>query len=112
MVMEYGHEQAVADRVNVDFDVFRIRTEITESGGKVPADFVTEFRDRETRQLRLEKVDEEIDYSATELDRKVVAPDQIRTVVRTLRDSLPVIFEDRERRDDGLRAHSQDADLR
>ena len=105
MVMEYGHEQAVADRVNVDFDVFRIRTEITESGGTVPADFVTEFRDRETRQLRLEKVDEEIDYSAAELDRKVVAPDQIRTVVRTLRDSLPVIFEDRERRDDGLLEH-------
>ena len=63
MVMEYGHEQAVADRVNVDFDVFRIRTEITESGGTVPADFVTEFRDRETRELRLEKVDEEIDYT-------------------------------------------------
>ncbi|MDE0493117.1 MAG: DEAD/DEAH box helicase family protein [Acidimicrobiaceae bacterium] len=105
MVMEYGHEQAVADRVNVDFDVFRIRTEITESGSTVPADFVTEFRDRETRQLRLEKVDEDIDYNAAELDRKVVAPDQIRTVVRTLRDSLPVIFEDRERRDDGLLTH-------
>ena len=105
MVMEYGHEQAVADRVNVDFDVFRIRTEITESGGTVPAEFVTEFRDRETRQLRLEKVDEDIDYNATELDRKVVAPDQIRTVVRTLRDSLPQIFEDRERRDDGLLKH-------
>ena len=105
MVMEYGHEHAVADRVNVDFDVFRIRTGITESGGTVPADFVTEFRDRETRQLRLDKVDTDIDYTAAELDRKVVAPDQIRTVVRTLRDSLPVIFEDRERRDDGLLKH-------
>ena len=105
MVMEYGHEQAVADRVNVDFDVFRIRTEITESGGTVPADFVTEFRDRETRQLRLERVDEDIDYNAAELDRKVVAPDQIRTVVKTLRASLPVIFEDRERDDEGLLRH-------
>ena len=105
LVMEYGHTQAVADRVNVDFDVFRIRTEITESGGTVPADFVTEFRDRETRQLRLEKVDEDIDYSAAEPDRRVVAPDQIRTVVRTLRDSLPRIFEDRERRPDGLLKH-------
>ena len=102
MVMEYGHEQAVADRVNVDFDVFQIRTEITESGGAVPADFVTDFRDRETRQLRLERVDEDIDYSAAELDRRVVAPDQIRTVARTLRDSLPQIFEDRERDADGL----------
>ena len=33
LVMEYGHEQAVADGVNVDFDVYRIRTEITEQGG-------------------------------------------------------------------------------
>ena len=105
LVMEYGHAQAVADRVNVDFDVFRIRTEITESGGIVPAEFVTEFRDRETRKLRLEKVDEEIDYSASDLDRKVVAPDQIRTVVCTLRDSLPEIFPDRERRADGLLQH-------
>ncbi len=105
LVMEYGHAQAVADRVNVDFDVFRIRTEITESGGTVPAEFVTEFRDRETRQLRLEKVDEEIDYNASELDRKVVAPDQIRTVVRTLRDSLPEIIPDRERGPDGLLKH-------
>ena len=105
MVMEYGHEQAVADRVNVDFDVFRIRTEITESGGTVPADFVTEFRDRETRHLRFEKVDEDIDYSAAELDRKVVAPDQIRTVAKTLRASLPKIFKDRERDADGLLKH-------
>ncbi len=105
LVMEYGHEQAVADRVNVDFDVFRIRTEITESGSTVPAEFVTEFRDRETRQRRLEKVDADIDYSPSELDRRVVAPDQIRTVVRTLRDSLPRIFEDRERRPDGLLRH-------
>ena len=32
LVMEYSHEQAVADGVNVDFDTYRIRTEITEQG--------------------------------------------------------------------------------
>ena len=32
LVMEYTHEQAVADNVNVDFDTYRIRTEITEQG--------------------------------------------------------------------------------
>lgn len=105
LVMEYGHAQAVADRVNVDFDVFRIRTEISEAGGNVPAEFVTEFRDRDTRQLRLEKIDEDIDYEAVQLDRQVVAPDQIRTIVCTLRDSLPEIFGDRERGDDGLLKH-------
>ncbi|MCQ3812727.1 MAG: DEAD/DEAH box helicase family protein [Acidimicrobiia bacterium] len=102
LVMEYGHAQAVADRVNVDFDIFRIRTEITEAGGTVPSGFVTEFRDRETRSIRLEQADADIAYDAGELDRRVVAPDQIRTIVRTFRDSLPEMFEDRERNDDGL----------
>jgi type I restriction enzyme R subunit len=32
LVMEYGHEQAVADGVNVNYDVYRIRTEVTEAG--------------------------------------------------------------------------------
>ncbi|MCY4518923.1 MAG: DEAD/DEAH box helicase family protein [Acidimicrobiaceae bacterium] len=105
LVIEYGHAQAVADRVNVDFDVFRIRTEITESGGIVPAEFVTEFRDRDTREHRLEKIDEDITYDANQLDRRVVTPDQIRTVVRTLRNSLPEMFPDREHRDDGLLQH-------
>lgn len=37
LVMEYGHPQAVADGVNVNYDVYRIRTAIGESGGKVEA---------------------------------------------------------------------------
>ena len=102
LVTEYGHAEAVADRVNVDFDVFRIRTEITEGGGTVPAGFVTKFRDRLTRSQRLERIDAEVDYDAAELDRRVVATDQIRTVVATLRDSLPTMFPDRKRRANGL----------
>src|SRR5256885_17052270 len=35
LVMEYGHEQAVADNVNVDFDVFQIETEISKKGANV-----------------------------------------------------------------------------
>jgi type I restriction enzyme R subunit len=88
LVMEYTHEQAVADGVNVDFDVYRIRTEITEQGGKVDAGLVTGFRDRQTRAVRWEQVDEDIAYTSTQLDRAVVAKDQIRTVVRTFRDRL------------------------
>ena len=30
LVMQYGHDEAVADGVNVDFDVYRIRTQVTE----------------------------------------------------------------------------------
>ena len=88
LVQEYTHEQAVADAVNVDFDVYRIRTEITEKGGTIDAGLVTSFRDRATRQMRWETVDDDILYGAPELDRAVVAKDQIRTVIRTFRDKL------------------------
>ena len=74
LVMEYDHIRAVADRVNVDFDESRIRTEITETGGTVPAGFVTEFRDRETRGIRLERADDDIPYDPSELDRRGGGP--------------------------------------
>ena len=32
LVMEYGHQQAVADGVNVNYDVYRIRTQVSEKG--------------------------------------------------------------------------------
>ncbi|MGD0716014.1 MAG: type I restriction-modification enzyme R subunit C-terminal domain-containing protein [Gaiellaceae bacterium] len=88
LVMEYGHEEAVADQVNVDFDVYRIRTEITEQGSTVDAGLVTGFRDRATREVRWERLDEEVSYGSEALDRAVVAEDQIRTVIETFRKRL------------------------
>lgn len=88
LVVEYGHAEAVADGVNVDFDVYRIRTKISEQGSTVEAGLVTKFRERETRRVRLEKLDEDVVYDAKQLDHDVVAIDQIRTVIRTFRDNL------------------------
>src|SRR3990172_1115881 len=88
LVMEYNHEQAVADGVNVDFDVYRIRTQITESGSKVDAGFFVDRRDRLTRAVRWEQLDDDLTYAAQALDRDVVAPDQIHTIVQTYRDRL------------------------
>ena len=50
LVMEYGHEQAVADGVNVNYDVYRIRTQVSEAGGKVDAGFFVDYRDKLTPQ--------------------------------------------------------------
>ncbi|MGH3109636.1 MAG: DEAD/DEAH box helicase family protein [Gaiellaceae bacterium] len=88
LVMEYGHEQAVVDQVNVDFDVYRIETKITQSGSTIEAGLVTQFRDRQTRRARWERLDEDLSYTEKELDRRVVARDQIRTVLETFRDRL------------------------
>jgi type I restriction enzyme R subunit len=89
LVMEYGHEQAVADGVNVNYDVYRIRTQVGESGGKVESGYYVDLRDKLTRKVRWEQLDEEFAYDPNQLDRDVVAVDQIRTIVRTFRDRLP-----------------------
>ncbi|HUI28336.1 MAG TPA: type I restriction-modification enzyme R subunit C-terminal domain-containing protein [Candidatus Kryptonia bacterium] len=88
LVMEYTHEQAVADCVNVDFDVYRIRTQITQQGSKVEAGLFVDKRDRESRRVRWEKLDEDLQYDADALDRRVVSIDQIRTVIRTFKEKL------------------------
>jgi type I restriction enzyme R subunit len=55
-----------------------------------------QFRERETRKKRWEKLDDDFTYDAASLDRDVVAPDQIRTVVRAFRDQfLPAVFPER-----------------
>jgi len=88
LVMEYSHERAVADGVNVGYDVYRIKTEITEKGSKVEAGFYVDKRDKLTRQLRWEQLDEDLEYTPSQLDRDIVAPDQIRTIIKTFKEKL------------------------
>lgn len=88
LVMEYNHEKAVADGVNVNYDVYRIRTDISERGSKVEAGLFVDKRDRLTRKKRWEQLDDDLTYEASQLDRDVVAEDQIRTVLTAYRDRL------------------------
>ena len=92
IVSEYGHDQAVADGVNVGNEIYLIDTEVTRQGGKIAEGQLIEKRERQTRRKRWETQDEDEDYSPGQLDRTVVNPDQIRTVVRTFRDQFPEIF--------------------
>ena len=95
VVSEYSHEQAVADGVNVGNEVYVVETERTQHGGRIRAGSV-EKRERLTRRKRWEIQDEDQGYGAKELDRSVVNPDQIRTVIRTFHDKLPGIFPGRK----------------
>ncbi len=88
LVTEYSHERAVADGVNVGYEVYRIKTEITEKGSKVEAGNYIDKRDKMTRQKRWEELDDDLEYASNQLDRAVVSEDQIRTVIKTFRDKL------------------------
>lgn len=89
LVMEYNHERAVADGVNVPYDVYRIKTEISEKGSKVEAGYYIDKRDKKTRKVRWEMLDDDLEYGRDQLDRSVVVPDQIRTVMRTYKEHFP-----------------------
>lgn len=96
VVSEYSHEKAVADGVNVGNEVFLIETEKTTQGGTISARQQVEKRERQTRRKRWETQDEDEIYLAKQLDRDIVNPDQIRTVIRAFRDSLPNLFPGRQ----------------
>ncbi len=92
LVSEYHHEIAVADGVNVGYDVFLIDTQITQQGATLWKGAYVEHRERLSRKKRLELQDEDVAYTAQQLDRDVVNPNQIRTVIRTFKEQLPEIF--------------------
>ncbi len=55
------------------------------------------MRDKKTRAERYQTLDADLVYSRRDLDRSVVAPNQIRTILETYRDTLPTeLFPGRE----------------
>jgi len=90
VVQNYSHEKAVADGVNVGYEVYSIRTKVTATGAtleKAPEMLVV-HRDKRTREKRLKELEDDLTYSGTELDRDVVNPAQIRLIIQTFRDKL------------------------
>ena len=97
LVQDYGHEQAVLDKVNVGFDVYSIETKVTRDGAtlaKAPGLFVP-HRDRRTKATKYKELDDDLTYTASQLDRDVVNKNQIRLVIETFKDKLSEIFPDR-----------------
>jgi len=95
MVSEYSHEMAVADGVNVGYEVFIIDTKVTQQGATLWKGEYIEHRERLSRKKRMELQDEDEAYSRQQLDKDVVNPNQIRTIIRTFKEHLPGIFTER-----------------
>jgi len=90
VVQDYSHEKAVADGVNVGYDVYRIRTRVTASGATLEKDpqMLIVHRDKRTRARRLRELENDLTYTGPELDRDVVNLAQIRLIIQTFRDRL------------------------
>ena len=86
-VSEYTREQAVLDGVNVGEDIYLIETSVTKNGAFIMKQMI-EHRDRLTREKRWAQMDEDVFYTQSQLDKNIVNPDQIRTVIRTFKEKL------------------------
>ena len=95
VVSEYTHEQAVADGVNVGFNIYQIETEITKKGGAIWKGEYVDHREKLSRRKRWEQLDEDKVYSDKQLDDAVVNPNQIRLIIKTFREHLPEMFPER-----------------
>ena len=87
-IVNYTLEKSIADGVNVPPRVYRIKTEISEAGGTLnEGEKVTKVSNLTGKgQNQKQKYDK--DYTKTELDRSVVVPSQIETVVRAYKDAI------------------------
>lgn len=92
VVSEYSYEDAVADGVNVGYEVYTIETEITKKGAEIKAKEFVDKREKLSRRKRWEQLDEDFAYTGKQLDRDVVNPSQIRNVIKAFREKLPEIF--------------------
>lgn len=87
IVSEYPREQAIIDGVNVGEDIFLIETEVGKQGGTILKQMV-EYRNRLSREKRWAQLDEDVNYRPSQLDKDIVNPSQIRTVIRSFKDNL------------------------
>ena len=81
-------DAAVADGVNVGYDVFEIVTEITQKGAELKAKEWVDHRDRQTRKKRWSETEEDTLYTGKELDRSVVNTSQIRQVIQAMKTAV------------------------
>ena len=87
IVSEYPREQAIVDGVNVGEDIFLIETNVTQNGAHLMKQLI-EYRDRLSRAKRWKQMDEDVNYVPSQLDRDIVNPSQIRTVIRSFKENL------------------------
>lgn len=88
IVSEYPLERSVIDKVNVNCEIFRIKTKISEEGGIIEKGFHIPLKDKKTRKMIYKTIDEDIEYKKSDLDISVLVPNQIRTIMQCYKDSV------------------------
>lgn len=92
VVSDYGYEEALADGVLVPYNVFTIETHISRKGASIWKGEWIDTREKLSRRTKWEQLDEDLVYSAKQLDKDVVNPSQVRTIIRAFKDHWRELF--------------------
>lgn len=87
-VVNYTLEKSIVDGVNVDYRVYRIKTQATEDGGAIREGDKLRRITRYSGKVEDVKNREVRNYTATELNRSIVNPAQIKLILETFRDAV------------------------
>ena len=87
-VVNYTLEKSIIDGVNVDYRVYRIKTQATEDGGAIREGDRLRRITRYNGKVEDVKNREVKNYTASELNRSIVNPAQIKLILETYRDAV------------------------
>lgn len=88
LVSQYTLEQSIVDGVNVPCRVYSIETQITAEGGKIKQDEKVIETVKYTGTDHQVEMWEDLEYSATDVNRNIIVPAQIDLIIRTFHDCI------------------------
>lgn len=88
IVEEYTYEDSVVDGVNVPARVYRIITDATVHGGTINQGETVTDVNRSGEMVDEYKAQQRIDYAPNQLDRSVINPNQIESVLKSYMESI------------------------
>lgn len=99
IVENYTYDDSVVDGVNVPARVYRIITDATVHGGTIHAGETIKEKSRKGGAVSERTVNERVDYAPTQLDRSVINPNQIESVLSAYKTAIYAdLYPDREKK--------------
>ena len=97
VVVNYTLEKSITDGVNVPHRLYRIKTQLSEEGGKIDTGELVKVESKQTGKTKEVNSKEEQTFTKTELNRSVVVRDQIRQIIQEYKDIVYTkLYPDRE----------------
>lgn len=86
IVVRYTLDKSIADDINVPPVVYRIKTDLTENGGQIRSGETVQVTSTYTGATSTKNAVNEVEFSGRELNRSIIAPDQIRKILQEYKD--------------------------